>query len=99
MHIESNSDVPLSNITPLDSEYTYPDILKHQKTPALSYFSLFHHNIRSLKQHHTTFMDYLSYQNIIIDCIVLTETFLNEHNNRLYPVSYTHLTLPTSDLV
>ena len=86
MFTESHSDVSLSNIIPVASEYIYPDILKHQKTPELSHFSLLHHNIRSLKQHHNTFLDYLSYQNIIIDCIVLTETFLNEHNNGLYPI-------------
>ena len=72
----------------IKSEYIYPGILKRNPTINSNKFSLLHLNIRSLHKQYDAFLDYLHYQSINIDCIVLSETFLNKHNSKNYPIPW-----------
>ena len=68
------------------SVYTYPDHLvkniKHIKQGC----TILHHNIRSLPKHYDELIDFLTYLNTNIDCIVLSETFLNDINKDQFPL-------------
>ena len=83
--VNNLSDPPPIKIA-VNSKYIYPDELKKDKTFKVSKLTLLHYNIRSLPKHHDDFSNYLSYQNINFDIVVLSETFLNNHNKDNYPI-------------
>ena len=72
--VNNLSDPPPIKIA-VNSKYIYPDELKKDKTFKVSKLTLLHYNIRSLPKHHEDSSNYLSYQNIIFDIVVLSEHF------------------------
>ena len=84
MNANTNWDETLINNSTITSKYIYPDSLKNNSPDDANIFSLYHQNIRSLTKHNDEFLNYLSYQNINLDCIILSETFLNDHNKNMY---------------
>src|SRR6201990_116723 len=85
MNAINNQSETLSIKNAIKSEYIYPDELKKDKSFKVSKLTLLHYNIRSLPKHHDDFSNYLSYQNINFDIVVLSETFLNNHKDN-YPI-------------
>ena len=86
MNAVNNQSETFSIKNAIKSEYIYPDKLKEDKSFNLSKLTLLHYNIRSLPKHYDDFSNYISYQNINFDIIVLSETFLNNHNKDNYPI-------------
>ena len=85
MNTDTNPDAILNNkIT--KSVYTYPDLIKKCTKHIKQGFTILHHNIRSLPKHYDEFIDFLAYLTINIDCIVLSETFLNDRNKDQFPL-------------
>ena len=86
MDADNSIDITVKNINALKSQYIYTDELKQNRTLNANQISLFHFNIRSIKKHYDEFLQYLSYLNVFPDCIVLSETFLNDQNKDIYPI-------------